>query len=99
MKNRCGQTAIEVCVFIGILFVVGACIFGWCSKHMFGNKQIIDFNHQNFNVAYVLGDNGKWERISIKAWKDWEHSDAVQIIKKDGNAMYTHLCNVKLCAE
>ena len=35
----------------------------------------------------------------IKAWKDWEQSDAVQIIKTDGNAVYTHLCNVKLCAE
>lgn len=99
MKTRKGQTAVEICVVIGILLIMGACIFGWCSRHVFGNKQIIDFNHQNFNVAYVLGDDGKWERIGIKAWKDWEQSDAVQIIKKDGNAIYTHLRNVKLCAE
>lgn len=99
MKTRKGTTGIEVCVVIGILLIVLLPVFGWLTRHVFGNKQIIDFNHQNFNVAYVLGDDGKWERIGIKAWKDWEQSDAVQIIKKDGNAIYTHLRNVKLCAE
>lgn len=105
MKNRfnieqkTGATAVEALVVIGIVLIIGSCIFGWMSRHVFGNKQIIDFNHQHFNVAYVRADDGKWERIGIKAWKDWEQSDAVQIIKMDGKAVYTHLCNVKLCAE
>lgn len=98
-KTRKGQTAVEVMVVISIVAIIGACIFGWCSKHVWGNKQIVDFNHQRFNVAYVLGDDGKWEKVKIKAWKDWQQSDSVQIIKTDGNALYTHLRNVKLCAE
>ena len=98
-KTRSGQTAVEWLVVIGIILVIGACVFGWCSRHVWGNKQIIDFNHQKFNVAYVLGDEGKWEKVKIKAWKDWQQSDAVQIIKTDGNAVYTHLRNVKLCVE
>ena len=79
-----------------ILIIVVIAIFGFISKHIFGNKQIIDFNHQNFKVAYVLGDSNKWERVQIKAWKDWEKSDSIQIITEDGNAIYTHLRNVKL---
>ena len=100
---RNGQTFVEWLVVIGIIAIIFATIFagafGWCSKHVWGNKQIVDFNHQRFNVAYVLGDAGKWERINIKAWKDWDKSDSIQIIKMDGNAIYTHLMNVKLCKE
>ena len=100
MKDmKTGSTFIEWLVVLVILCIIGGCIFGFTSKHIFGNKQIIDFNHQTFNVAYVLGDNGKWERIDIKAWKDWHQSDSVQIIKMDGRAIYTHLQNVKLCCE
>ena len=82
-------------VIILLIIVVIAC-FGWFSRHVFGNKQIIDFNHQKFNVAYVMGNSNVWEKVHIKAWKDWENSDAVQIITEDGKAIYTHLMNVKL---
>lgn len=98
-KHKSGQTIVELLVVVGVIAIIGACIFSFCSRHVFGNKQIVDFNHQRFNVAYVLGDAGKWERVNIKAWKDWENSDSIQIIKTDGNAVYTHLRNVKLCAE
>ena len=96
-NQKIGQTAIEVLVVIGIVLIIGGCIFGWMSKHVFGNKQIIDFNHQRFNVAYVLSDSNVWEKVKIKAWKDWKDSDAIQIVTTDGNAIYTHLRNVKLC--
>ena len=99
MKTKRGFTIIELLVVIGILGVIFSVALSFGSKHIVGNKQIIDFNHQHFNVAYVRADDGKWKRISIKAWKDGEQSDAVQIIKMDGKAVYTHLCNVKLCAE
>lgn len=98
-KHKSGQSFVELTVVVVAVLILFAGIFGWCSRHVWGNKQIIDFNHQQFNVAYVLGNDGKWERIGIKAWKDWEQSDAVQIIKTDGNAIYTHLRNVKLCKE
>lgn len=99
MKMKKGFTAIELLVVIGILGILFATVFSFGAKHVVGNKQIIDFNHQRFNVAYVRVDNNTWEKVKIKAWKDWKDSDAVQIIKHDGNAIYTHLCNVKLCAE
>lgn len=85
------------CAVIGmIIIVLGIVTFGFFSKHIFGNKQIIDFNHQKFNVAYVLGNSNVWEKVHIKAWKDWENSDSIQIITEDGKAIYTHLMNVKL---
>ena len=85
------------CITIGIVaIVIILAVFGFFSKHIFGNKQIIDFNHQKFNVAYVLGNSNVWEKVHIKAWKDWENSDSIQIITEDGKAIYTHLMNVKL---
>ena len=87
------QGCIVACVIILFITLV---VFGFFSKHIFGNKQIIDFNHQKFNVAYIKGDSNTWERVQIKAWKDWEQSDSIQIITEDGNAIYTHLSNVKL---
>lgn len=85
-----------IVVFLSGLFMILVVVFGFFSRHIFGNKQIIDFNHQKFNVAYVKGNSNIWERIQIKAWKDWETSDSIQIITEDGNAIYTHLSNVKL---
>jgi len=99
MKMKKGNTLIEWLVIIGILGIILGTAFNVGSKHIFGNKQIIDFNHQHFNVAYIRTDDNKWERINVKAWKDWDKSDSIQIIKTDGNAIYTHLCNVKLCKE
>lgn len=99
MKMKKGNTLIEWLVIIGILGIILGTAFRFGSKHIFGNKQIIDFNHQHFNVAYIRTDDNKWERINVKAWKDWDKSDSIQIIKTDGNAIYTHLCNVKLCKE
>ena len=84
-------------LIVAIIIILGILAsFGFLSKYIFGNKQIIDFNHQKFNVAYILGDSNKWEKVNIKAWKDWENSDSIQVITEDGKAIYTHLMNVKL---
>lgn len=93
-----GQTAVEWLVIIAALLIVGGLVFGIFNKYIFGNKQFVDFK-QNFNTAYVLGDNGKFERMKIKAWKDWENSDAIQVIDCNGHPIYTHLMNVKLTRE
>lgn len=98
-SNKNGQTLAEVLVVVGIIAVIGACLFGFFSKHIFGNKQIVDFNHQKFTTAYVLGNSNIWEKVSVKAWKDWENSDSIQIVTPDGKAIYTHLRNVKLVQE
>lgn len=97
-KSKSGQTIVEYVVGGGILLAIIGAVLMFCVKYVVGNKQLVDFN-QNFNVAYVLADDSKWEKHKIKAWKDWENSDAVQIIKEDGNALYTHLMNVKLVKE
>lgn len=81
-----------------ILMVLAACTFGIFNKYIFGNKQWIDLKY-DYNVAYVLVNDNKFERIQIKAWKDWENSDAVQVIKLDGTPIYTHLRNIKLTKE
>lgn len=94
-----GQTLVEALVIVGIIGILLAAIFGFGSKHIFGNKQIVDFNRQRFNAAYVKGDDGKWEKVQVKAWKDWNNSDSVQIVKPDGSYIYTHLANVKLVSE
>lgn len=102
MKNnkKSGIALIETLIIIGIILVIcAACYATFFTKHIWGNKQIIDFNHQNFTVAYVLNDNNTWQKMKIKAWKDWENSDSVQIITTDGKAIYTHLRNVKLVEE
>lgn len=98
MKARKGQTIVEWLVVIGIVGILLGVVFGVYNKHISGNKQFIDLK-QNFNVAYVLGDNGKFERMKIKAWKDWENSDAIQVIDENGQPIYTHLMNVKLVHE
>ena len=81
-----------------ILFIVGLATFGIFNKYVFGNKQFIDFK-QNFNVAYIMGDNNKFDKVRIKSWNDYENSDSIQIILEDGTAIYTHLVNVKLSKE
>ena len=98
-KNASGQTIVELLVIAGIIAIVAGVCFGFFSKHVFGNKQIVDFNHQKFTTAYVLGDSNVWTKVKVKAWKDWENSDAIQIITPDGKAIYTHLRNVKLVQE
>ena len=98
MKSRNGVTFIEIAVVIGILTIFFGTLFGVFNKYVLGNRQIVDFKH-NFNVAYVLSDNGKFERVKIKAWKDWQDSDAIQVIDENGHLIYTHLMNVKLVHE
>ena len=94
-----GQTLVEILVVVAIIGIPFAAVFGFGSRHIFGNKQIVDFNRQRFNAAYVKGDDGKWEKVQVKAWKDWDNSDSVQIVKPDGSYIYTHLANVKLVSE
>lgn len=98
-ENASGQSIVEWLVIVGIIAILASVLFGFFSRHAFGNKQVVDFNHQRFTVAYVLGDSNVWTKVKVKAWKDWEDSDAIQIITPGGKAIYTHLRNVKLVQE
>lgn len=66
-----GQTLVEALVGVAIICILLGVIFSFGSKHIFGNKQIVDFNRQRFSAAYVKGDDGKWEKVQVKTWKDW----------------------------
>jgi len=86
-------------IVIGVvLFIIALALASIANRHVFGNKQFFDFK-QNFNTAYILSDGGKFEKVRIKAWKDYENSDSVQVILEDGTPIYTHLRNVKLTKE
>lgn len=98
MKTHKGQTAIEITLIL--LFIIGviilfASVFGGCwVKHVSGNKQFFDFR-QNFKYAYVT-EGTNVIKYEIRAWKDWENSDAIQIITADDMTIYTHLNRVML---
>lgn len=96
--RRSGQTAVEwiVILLLGVSLLIPVGIF--INRFIFGNKQIVDLK-QNFNVAYVKGDSNIWTRVEVKAWKDYDKSDSIQIVTPDGKALYTHLSNVKLVQE
>lgn len=98
MNKKFGFATIEILVVIGMIIVIGAAcvggIGGCLNKHAFGNKQFFDFR-QNFKYAYVT-EGTNTVKYSIKAWKDWENSDAIQVITTDGKAIYTHLNRVLL---
>lgn len=77
-----------------------ACLVGWGNykNNIHGNKQFIDMKTR-FNTAYILGDDGKFEKCRISAWNDYADSDSVQVVLEDGTPIYTHLRNVKLTNE
>ncbi len=76
----------KIFLIISILLVLCGC-----------NKQIIDLNYK-FNKAILLvGDTHI--TVEVAAWNDWEDSDMVQIVAKDGTTYYTHSTNVILINE
>lgn len=63
-----------------------------------GNKQIIDTTY-SYKYAYVQYGDGTCVKYEIETWSDYSESDAVSIITKDGQKIYTHLANVVLATD
>jgi hypothetical protein len=61
------------------------------------NKTIFDTTY-TFNYAFVSLPDGSCIDGPIKAWKDWEDSDMLQVTFSDGTVYYTHSSNVVLVA-
>ena len=58
-----------------------------------GNYNIVDVRWK-FQKAYIRGiGSDEWKLVTIKAWKDFEYSDMVQITTDDYTYL-THSCNV-----
>jgi hypothetical protein len=61
------------------------------------NKTVFDTTY-TFNHAFVSLPNGSCVDGPIRAWKDWEDSDMLQVTFSDGTVYYTHSSNVVLVA-
>ena len=83
--NRTFKIILIVLVLAVGLFVVSAC----------GNRQVGFDTAQSFNKAYVkLGD--EWQTVTVKAWRDFDNGDEVQIVASDGTIYLTHYSNMIL---
>jgi len=63
-----------------------------------GNRQTGLDTYQTFKKAHILL-NGEWREINIKAWRDFENGDEVQVVTPDGKVYLTHYMNVVLVNE
>jgi hypothetical protein len=61
------------------------------------NKTVFDTTY-TFNHAFVSLPDGSCVDGPIRAWKDWEDSDMLQVTFSDGTVYYTHSSNVVLVA-
>lgn len=86
-------------VVIALIFIAFCCFGGFScwNKYVHGNKQFVDMK-QNFSTAYIKMD-GKTEKVAVKCWNDYDKSDTIQVVAKDGKVYYTHSVNVILTNE
>ena len=93
-----GQIGLTTFQYAIIVFSIVATIVLWAfaAKIARGNKDLDIVMTQNFNYAYVIGNDGKFNKIKIAAWKHQRDSNAIQIVNTNGVQIYTHLSNVKL---
>lgn len=61
------------------------------------NKTVFDTTY-TFNYAFVSLPDGSCIDGPIKAWKDWDDSDMMQVTFSDGTVYYTHSSNIVLVA-
>ena len=61
------------------------------------NKTIFDTTY-TFNYAFVSLPDGSCVDGPIRAWKDWDDSDMMQVTFSDGTVYYTHSSNIVLVA-
>lgn len=55
------------------------------------NYQYIDLNYK-FDKAYVkIGE--EWRDLDIKAWRDYDDGDQIQITLEDGSVLVVHSVN------
>lgn len=85
---------VVIAILLGIAYVIRGgknILFG-------GNRQVFDTKYR-FNWAIIELGNGELLEGKVKAWNDYEDSDAVQIIMEDGTVFLTHYSKVLLCSE
>lgn len=63
-----------------------------------GNKQIVDTTY-TYKKAIVKMPDGELKEIEIDKWSDYDDSDSISIVGKNGEHIYTHLNNVVLIGD
>lgn len=92
---KLGQIGLTAFQYAIIVFSIVAAVVLWTIVCVgrYGKEEIMT---QNFNYAYVIGNDGKFKKIRIAAWKHQRDSSTIQIVNTNGVQIYTHLSNVKL---
>ena len=73
---------------VGILFIATSC----------GNRQVGIDTNQSFTRAYIKLGNTVIE-TTVKAWRDFENGDEIQIVANDGTVYLTHYANVVMMSK
>ena len=89
---------LAIIVVIAILLGIAYVIRGGKNILFGGNRQVFDTKYR-FNWAIIELGNGEVLEGKVKAWNDYDDSDAVQIVMEDGTVFLTHYSNVLLCSE
>ena len=95
IENHPVIVAIIAFLLIGLL-IVGVYFMPNLLFH--GNMQVVDTNLA-FRYAIIEVGNGELLEGPIRAWRDYEDSDAVQVVMDDGLVILTHYAKVMLFSE
>jgi hypothetical protein len=74
--------------------LIGMILFGTVILTGCGNKTVLDTKY-TFNKAKIYIGNEVIE-LEVAQWKDYDDSDQIQIIDKNGKVYLTHASNVLL---
>lgn len=83
----------SIILFIIVILIGAVLVCG--SSHADWNYSFFDTVY-NFDYAFVKLPNGECIEGTVKAWKDWEDSDILQVTFTDGVTYYTHSSNIVL---
>ena len=79
------KKVIAILLMVILLVILSSC----------GNRQVGIDTNQTFTKAYIKLGN-EWKIVSVKAWRDYEDGDEVQIVTDSGEVYLSHYSNIVL---
>lgn len=74
--------------------LIGVILFATIILAGCGNRSVIDTKYTFTKAKIVLGN--EIIDVEVSQWRDYENSDQIQIIDKNGKVYLTHISNVLL---
>jgi major membrane immunogen (membrane-anchored lipoprotein) len=74
--------------------LIGVILFATIILAGCGNRSVIDTKYTFTKAKIVLGN--EIIDVEVSQWRDYEDSDQIQIIDKNGKVYLTHISNVLL---